>query len=57
MREALGALCVAAALLAIGAGGALADSESVADMGFGFGVLFALVGFVALAIELLRRST
>lgn len=54
MREALGALTVAAALLLIGAAGAMADAESLADIGLGFGVLFAVVGFVALTIELLR---
>lgn len=54
MREALGALALAAALLAVGGAGALAGSESVTDIGLGFGVLFAVVGFVALTIELLR---
>ena len=56
MREALGALTVSAALLAIGAAGALADAESLANIGLGFGVLFAAVGFVALTIELLHPS-
>ena len=55
MREALGALCLAAALLVIGAAGAWAGGESVADVGFGLGVLFAVVGLVALAVELLRQ--
>lgn len=53
MREALGALSLGAALLAIGGLGALAGSETVTDIGLGFGVLFAAVGFVALTIELL----
>lgn len=56
MREALGALSLGAALLAIGGIGALADWETVTDIGLGFGALFAAVGLVALTIELLRPT-
>lgn len=55
MREALGAVALAAALLAVGGAGALAGADSITDIGLGFGALFAVVGFAALTVELLRQ--